>query len=67
MREDAIFPYNYFSNNGFNLLLEILYRRIRATSPTRRTRPFCRLRDISPNSLGEFLQGEKAYSFSKLW
>ena len=54
-------PTIVFYNNDFNLLLEILYRRVRATSPTRRTRPFCRLRDISPNSPGEFLQREKAY------
>ena len=31
----------------------------RATSPTRRTRPFCRYRDVSPVSAGEFTPKEK--------
>ena len=30
------------------------------TSPTRRTRPFCRYRDISPVSAGEFTPKEEA-------
>ena len=30
------------------------------TSPTRRTRPFCRYRDISPVSTGEFTPKEEA-------
>ena len=33
---------------------------LRATSPTRRTRPFCRYRDISPVSAGEFTPKEEA-------
>ena len=33
---------------------------LRATSPTRRTRPFCRNRDISPVSAGEFTPKEEA-------
>ena len=33
---------------------------IAATSPTRRTRPFCRYRDISPVSAGEFTPKEEA-------
>ena len=32
----------------------------RATSPTRRTRPFCRYRDVSPVSAGEFTPKEEA-------
>ena len=33
---------------------------LRATSPTRRTRPFCRYRDISPVSAGESTPKEEA-------
>ena len=33
---------------------------VAATSPTRRTRPFCRYRDISPVSAGEFTPKEEA-------
>ena len=35
------------------------------TSPTRRTRPFCRYRDISPVSAGEFTPKEKARIYFK--
>ena len=37
---------------------------LRATSPTRRTRPFCRYRDISPVSAGEFTPKEEAIYLS---
>ena len=33
---------------------------LRATSPTRRTRPFCRYRDVSPVSAGESTPKEEA-------
>ena len=33
---------------------------VAATSPARRTRPFCRYRDVSPVSAGEFTPKEEA-------
>ena len=39
---------------------------VAATSPTRRTRPFCRYRDISPVSAGEFTpKAEAKFVFAR--
>ena len=53
------FSVGYFAFAQYDVFF-IPYRALRATSPTRRTRLFCRYRDISPVSAGEFTPKEEA-------
>ena len=58
------FSVGYFAYAQYDTFLSPIVG-VADTSPTRRTRPFCRYRDISPVSAGEFTPKEEARIYFK--